>query len=538
MAVARVRYSEPAVHPAKTLSTGNFQTPRPIPRKDQKSRSWSPPRAPNPTDLAERDQTVTDTDYDLIIIGGGAAAFAAATKASELGKRALMINRGLPLGGTCVNVGCVPSKHLLAVGDELFYPPRSRFNALRNGHAPSFSFKAAIEEKRTLVEALRRQNYGNVLEGLEGVDFIDGRARFVGEREVEANEAHYRAERVIIATGSSTKPLPVPGLAKSGYLTNETVMELEELPASMIVIGGGPLGLEFAQMFSHFGTQVTVLVAKGHKVLRRHEPEISAELQRSLEAEGIGFRTGVTIESVRRASDETVVAIHHDASGRQKPSLATSTEELRAQDVLLAAGVQANTADLNLETANVKTGPNGFVQVDEFYRTSAEGVFAAGDCTGRMELETVAAKEGAFAAENALTNSNRTINYDEVPHAVFTSPEVASVGLTEEEEMRRFNACSCRTIPISMVPKAEALKEDRGVFKMVIHPENSKILGVHIVAPHAADLIHEATLAVKFGLTVDDIIDTVHVFPTMSEGIKRVAQSFTRDISRMSCCVE
>ncbi len=155
-----------------------------------------------------------------------------------------------------------------------------------------------------------------------------------------------------------------------------------------------------------------------------------------------------------------------------------------------------------------------------------------------MALETVAAKEGSLAAENALTGSERWFDHDHVPHAVFTKPQVASVGLTEEEEMERFNACACRTIYMDTVPKADVIKETRGVFKMVIHPENSKILGVHIVSPHAADLIHEVTLAVKFGLTVDDIIDTLHVFPTLSEGIKRVAQSFTRDISVMSYCVE
>ena len=165
-------------------------------------------------------------------------------------------------------------------------------------------------------------------------------------------------------------------------------------------------------------------------------------------------------------------------------------------------------------------------------------MYAAGDCTGIMLLETVAAKEGSLAAENALTVPVRTINYEHVPHAVFTNPQVASVGITEEEEMRRYNACSCRTIYMDAVPKAEAVKEDRGVFKMIIHPRSSKILGVHIISPNAAELIHEATLAVKFGLTIDDIIDTVHVFPTLSEGIKRVAQAFTRDVSQMSRCVE
>jgi len=186
----------------------------------------------------------------------------------------------------------------------------------------------------------------------------------------------------------------------------------------------------------------------------------------------------------------------------------------------------------------VRVDKDGFIQVNQYYQTDNPNVFAAGDCIGRMPLETVAAREGALATENALTVPVRTLNYDHVPHAVFTNPQVASVGLTEQEEMRRFNTCLCRTIYMDVIPKALAVNETRGAFKMVIHPRNYKVLGVHIAAPFAAELIHEATLAVKLGVTIDDIIDTVHVFPTFSEGIKRVAQAFTRDVSKMSCCVE
>ena len=238
--------------------------------------------------------------------------------------------------------------------------------------------------------------------------------------------------------------------------------------------------------------------------------------------------TDVAIDGVAERDGSKVVTI----IGNSGP------QDVSARAVLLAAGIQANTADMDLDEAEVKLNDKGFIRVNESYRTDNPDVFAAGDTIGKMPLETVAAKEGSMAAENALTGSQRSINYDHVPHAVFTNPQVASVGITEEEEMRRFNACACRTIYMDAIPKADVVKETRGVFKMVIHPESSQILGVHIVSPYAADLIHEATVAVKFGLTVDDIIDTVHVFPTLSEGIKRVAQAFTRDISVMSCCVE
>ena len=451
--------------------------------------------------------------YDLIIIGGGAAAFAAATKAWDLGKTALMVNGGLPLGGTCVNVGCVPSKHLLAVGDELYYAPRSKFKALANGHRPQFDFRAAIQEKDELVSALRQSNYARVLEALDGVIYLEGEARFASPSQVQVNGQVHEADRIIIATGSSTKPLPVEGMDRVKWHTNRTIIDLEEAPKSLIVIGAGPLGLEFAQMFTHFGTRVTVLEAMD-QVLPREEPEIAEEFRRVLEEEGITIHTGVRVEGVAERGGQRVVTFRSgDATGG-----------VVGQELLLAAGVQGNTAGLDLELAGVRGDGDGFIQVNQFYQTDNPNVFAAGDCTGKLLLETVAAKEGALAAENALTVPVRTINYDHVPRAVFTNPQVASVGITEDEEMLRFNACSCRTIYMDSVPKAEAIKEDRGVFKMVIHPRSSKVLGVHIVAPDAADLIHEATLAVKFGMPIDDIIDTVHVFPTLSEGIKRVAR--------------
>ncbi len=464
------------------------------------------------------------TKYDLVIVGGGTAAFAAATKANDLGKTTLMINSGLPIGGTCVNVGCMPSKFLLTVGDELFYSESSRFRALANGHRHSFSFAKAIEEKDEIVSAVRQRNYVNVVESLKTVAHLEGRAKFTSPNQVVVNGQAFEAGKFLIATGSTTRLLPIPGLDKVRWLNNVTAMRLEKLPESLIVIGGGPMGLEFAQMFAHFGSGVTVLEAMS-QILPKHEPEVAAELQRALEDEGIVIRAGVRVESVGEDDGAKVVSLE-------------GGEEIRAQEILLAAGIRANISDMGLEKAGVSLTASGFIKVNEYYQTDNPNIFAAGDCVGKMPLETIAAKEGALAAENALALPTKSINYDHVPHAVFTNPQVASVGLTEEEELRRFNACACRTIYMDAVPKADVIKETRGVFKMVIHPESSKVLGMHIVSPHAADLIHEAVLAVKFGLTVDDIIDTMHVFPTLSEGIKRAAQAFTRDISVMSCCIE
>ena len=427
-----------------------------------------------------------------------------------------------------MNVGCVPSKHLLAAGAEHYYGSRPRFDANSNGHSLNLDFNAAIEQKREVVEALRLKNYVNVQESQEYVDLIAGRAQFASPNEIEVNGKKITADWILISTGSSTRHIDVEGLSDAGYLTNETVMDVESLPESMIVIGGGPQGLEIAQMFTHFGSRVTVVMSHD-VILPREEREISIELQRVLSGEGIEFRLGAQAVSAEISGDQKLLTVLNSNS---------DLEVLAASEIFLAAGIQANTVGLWLEIAGVTVDKRGFVETDDRYETSAPGIYAAGDVIGRRALETTAAKEGLQAAENALTGSSKTINYDHVPRAVFTDPEVASVGITEEEEMEIYNACSCRTIPIEMVSRAEATLETRGMFKMVIHPENSTVLGVHIVAPHAAELIHEATLAVKFGLTIDDIVGTVHVFPTLSEGIKRVAQAFTRDVSRMSCCIE
>ncbi|MBI2830201.1 MAG: FAD-dependent oxidoreductase, partial [Chloroflexi bacterium] len=321
--------------------------------------------------------------------------------------------------------------------------------------------------------------------------------------------------------------LPFKGLEKVRYITSREALSLSHLPKSMVIVGAGAIGLEFAQMYARLGTRVTIL-EKEKQVLPLMEPEVAIELQRCLEAEGIKIHTGVDINRVWEEGEAKAV----------EARIGTYQFMVIAEQLLLATGVAPNSDGLGLPAAGVELDLRGFVKVDKQLRTSASNVWASGDVVGKTFLETVAAKEGYIAAGNALEGSANTIDYDSVPKAVFTDPQVASVGLTDAEFMRRHKVCSCRTLEMARVPKARVIKETRGVIKMVIDPRTGVIVGVHIVAPGAADLIHEATLAVKFKLTIDDVIDTVHVFPTMSEAIKLVAQSFKRDISKMSCCIE
>lgn len=464
-------------------------------------------------------------DVDLAIIGGGAAAFAAATKANDLGRSAAIINDGLPIGGTCVNVGCVPSKHLLHLA-ELAQRPRHPGWPAVGAVEPPVDFTAAIDGTRRLVETLRGTNYRDVVDALEHVAYVDARGRLVSPTEVEAGSRHYRAGAVLIATGSRPTAPPIPGLADAGYWTNRDALTAERLPRELLVVGAGAVGLELGQAYLRLGSAVTVLEAET-EVLPRFEPIVAAELRRALSDEGMAIHTSARIASVRRDGKRKAVTAVVDGARR----------DFACDEILVATGVRPNTEELGLEAAGVRVDARGFVVTDGRLQTSTPGVYAAGDVAGHGFLETLAAREGAVAAENALTGVGRTIDYDQIPAAVFTDPQVATVGLTEAQEMERWQACSCRTVPLTRVPKAQAVGDRYGLVQLVAHPETSVIVGGHIVAPMAADLIHEVTLAVKFGLTVDDLVDTVHVFPTHSEGIKLAAQAFVRDISVMACCI-
>ncbi len=479
-------------------------------------------------------------EYDLIIIGGGAGGFAAAIKANELRAKTLMVNHGLPLGGTCVNVGCIPSKNLLRAGEVLYYSQHHNFGGIKL-RADEFDFGKTIQEELDVVAAMRKEKYETVLKNLQNVTFIEGKAKFASPIEIEiddpsfakasAGKQKYRGEKFIIATGSTANVPSIEGIKKVGYLTHIEALSNQKQPKSLIIIGAGPLGLEFAQMFHHFGTKVTVL-QRGNTILPRVEPEIASTLEKYLSDEGIGLYTEAETLSVRKQGLEKVVRV----------KIKGVEQEFPAEEILLAAGKTANTKDLNLQVAGVEidpsTGSGQAIKVNEYQKTSQDHIFAVGDITNqKLRLETIAGREGTLAAKNALTGSKDGINYWQVPYAVFTYPAVAGIGMTDAEVIESGGRCNCKTIDFSKVPKAGAIKDTRGVTKMVINAENRKILGIHLVAPEAADIINQGIYILKGGMTIDDVIDGLPVFPTLSEAIKIAALSFTTDINKLSCCI-
>lgn len=481
--------------------------------------------------------------YDLIIIGGGAAAFSAAFKAEEHNTKTAMVERGI-LGGTCVNVGCVPSKNLLRAGELLYSSANPSFPSIlpcgssrTNNDSNNFDFSKAMTGKDNLVRFLRKQKYYDVLSSLENIELIKGSASFLNQHKikVDGGKKLLEADKFIIATGSfATIPSTIKGIDKVDYITNIEALSLDKKPASMIVVGGRALGLEFAQMYSRFGTKVTLL-QRNDTIIPEHEPEVSSALTQYLSEEGIDIITGAMIEEVYQKSDTKFVKIsqHHNNNNKE-------TKTLEAEELLMATGRKPNTKDLHLENAGVKLRQNdGGIMVDLEMHTSVSSIWAAGDVLGGTMLETLAAKEGATAAENALTGIHKNIDLLSVPSAIFTSPQVASVGFTEKQAIERYGRCDVRILGMDEIPKALIINETKGLIKMVVNPnENNRIVGVHILANIAADMIHEAIMAVKYGLTIDDIMDIVHVFPTMTESIKLVATAFRHDVQKLSCCAE
>lgn len=466
-------------------------------------------------------------EYDLIIIGGGAAAFAAANRANQLKKKTLLINDKniLPLGGTCVNVGCVPSKVMLHQGEEAYYPARSKFRAVQvKGRT---DFLEALKETHEMVKGFRAKNYSNVIEKQEYVDFKEGKASFADSHTVKVGNEKFQGKFVIIATGASTNIPSIKGIDSIDYLTNVNIFNLKKTPKSVAIIGGGPLGMEFAQIFHHFGIKVTVL-QRSERVIPRFDPLLGEELKKYLEEEGIVIHTNTDTKEIK--NEKGGVRITVEINGKEK--------SIFVERLMLAAGLSPHTNDLNLKDAGVNVIEGGFVEVDKHMQTSQKNIYAAGDVTGLMPLETVAAKQGNLAVLNIFENANQTINYDEIPHAVFTSPEVAAVGITEEAYMKKYNVCLCRTITLDHVEKAAAIKDTRGLIRMVLDPKTKIVIGVHMIGPLAADIITTATYAIKNKMTIYDIRDTVHVFPTVSEAIKKVAQSFDQNLDEMACCVE
>lgn len=461
-------------------------------------------------------------EYDYLIIGSGGAAFASAIKAVEYGAKVAMIERGT-VGGTCVNIGCVPSKTLLRAGEIHHLAKTNPFIGLHTS-AGDVDLASLIKYKNELVSQLREQKYVDLIEDY-GFELIRGEAKFIDEKTVEVGGRQLTAKRFLIATGASPDIPDIPGLKDVDYVTSTTLLERKRLPKRLVVIGAGFIGLELGNLFNNLGTEVTIL-QRGDTFLRKYDPEIADVVKQALNEQGINLVTGATYERIEQHGD--IKQVYVTVNGKHKV--------IEADELLIATGRKPNTEALHLEAAGIQVGSRGEVVVDEYLCTSNPRVYAAGDVTLGPQFVYVAAYEGGIAADNAVGGANRKANLESVPGVTFTNPSIATVGLTETQAKEKGLEVITSVLPLSAVPRAIVNRETTGIFKLVADARTLKVLGVHVVAENAGDVIYAGTLAVKFGLTIEDIRESFAPYLTMAEGLKLAALTFNKDVSKLSCC--
>ncbi|MBL1215186.1 MAG: mercury(II) reductase [Ignavibacteriae bacterium] len=461
-------------------------------------------------------------DYDLIIIGGGSAAFSAAIKASSLEKKVLMINDGLPIGGTCVNVGCVPSKTLIRNGEQFYNSNNPNFTAITPGNS-TLDFKEAIRQKTELVEELRQGKYIDILKDDKNVTILKGRAELVDNNTVSVEKDTYSAANILISTGSSTFIPDIPGLNEVGYLTNETLYDLEDLPEHLIVLGGRYIALENAQLFSRLGAKVTVL-QRSNRIIPDEMPDVSEQLTESLIKENIDIKTGVKLKSVEKRGEKIVVV-----------AMVKDKEEIiEGSHIFIATGRKGNTG--NFESKGIELFGENFIKTNNFLETSIPNIYAAGDITGKYLFVYSAAYEGALAVENMFTENKRKTDYSVFPWVVFTDPQIAGVGMDENQAEGNKIDYDVSTISLSDVPRSIAARNTKGFIKLLRDKNSDKLIGARILASEGSELLMEIALAIKYGITVADLKNMFHPYLTLSEGVKIAAISFDMDVNKLSCC--
>jgi mercuric reductase len=460
----------------------------------------------------------------LIIIGGGSAAFAATTEAKALGVSVTMINDGLPIGGTCVNVGCVPSKYLIRAAHSLYHVRHNPFAGIETtGKVTDFS--ALIDEKRQLVEQLRQQKYIDIVKDMPDFRWIKGRATLISPTSVKVGDEIIEGSHILIATGASPKIPDIAGLSDVAYLTNEEAFALKRLPESVIVLGGSYIALEIAQLFARFGAQVTIL-QRSSRLLSKEAADIGAEIRRHLEAEGIMVVTNNDI--VRISQHQNIVSVETKIDGEAKL--------FSAEKIILATGRVPNTEDLGLELAGVECAPDGAVIVDRFLRTNVENIYAAGDVLGSRMFVYAAAYEAKHAVDNMFNPMKKEADFTLLPWVIFTDPQVAGVGMNEETARSEGIDVDTAILPLSQVPRAIVAKDTRGFIKLIRERDSDRLIGARIVAPEGSELLMEVAVAIRCGLKVADLKEMLHPYLTLSEGIKLAAITFDRSVGTLSCC--
>lgn len=455
------------------------------------------------------------TKFDVIVIGGGGSGYAAASTAARLGARVAMVEGG-KLGGTCLNVGCVPTKVLVRSAQVLESARRAAEFGVEVGEA-RLDFGAVMRRKREIIESFSGEGPVESLRA-QNIELLQGHAVFLDPHTLRVGDAVYTGARFVIATGSASVIPNLPGLSDVSYLTSDTILDLEALPESLLIIGGGIIGCEFASIFSAFGSRVTVV---GRRLLGSEDEDVSEELHNAFTRRGIEVLRGSRATSFRREGGRTLVAVRYDEGG---------TEEREAEAVLLAVGRRASHDGLNLRTAGVNTLPNGAVEVGADMATNVPHIWASGDVTGMHMYTHSGDHMGEIAGRNAAGGSPRhEADFAVVPRPVYSLPEVAAIGLTEREADCVDCDLEIAKVHFSEISRARINGETEGWCKIIAERVSGHILGASIIGPEANELIGEIATVMAGGVSAWTLGDTLHPYPTVSEIVRWTADQIGKD---------
>ena len=454
------------------------------------------------------------SNYDLVVIGGGTAGLVSAAGAASLGARVALVEQD-KLGGDCLYRGCVPTKTLVKSARVAHMVRHSEEYGIGSG-GPEVDFPAVMDRMERVIARAGEHDSPERFRGL-GVDVFEEVARFEAPDLVAVDGRRLKARSAIIATGSHPTAPPVEGLEEAGYLTNVEALQLRRLPRSMVILGSGPIGSEFAQIFARFGSEVT-LVSSSPLPLPKEDREVGEILRGVLLADGVRFHGGYRAEGVRVENGEKVMTARNEAGHEI---------EARGEEILVATGRAPTASSLGLEDAGVELLEKG-LKVDEHLRTTAPGIYGAGDITGKYLFTHVAEYQARNALRNALFPVKARADHRVVPWTTFTDPEVARVGLTEEQARREHEGVEVFRQPFSGVDRAMADGETTGLVKIVTG-RRGRILGGHIIGPDAGNLIHEIVLAMQRNIPIGTLSTTIHVYPTLAQANQRAADNYYRE---------
>jgi mercuric reductase len=459
--------------------------------------------------------------YDLIVLAAGSAARDGAKKAATKYDAKVALVESTRWGGSCPNVACKPTKAYLVVA-ELIHEINTIAGKLGIDVGPAKVDMARVKERKDSlkkpqpkwVEDLNRQ----------GFDTYEGEATIVEAGTVRVGDEELSADRILIATGSRTAVPPIEGIDEIDWIDHVSALELTELPASLLVVGAGAVGLEFGQAFARFGSKVTIVDALDH-IAPRNDVQAADELHMALVEEGIDVILGSFVKSVRREGGEVVATI--------VPREGEGSQDVRATHVLLASGRVPNIEALGLDGVGIETHKLGIV-VDEHMRTSVDGIWAAGDVTGMYQFTPIAQYQARIAIDDMFGDDAPAADYSILPNAIFTEPELAGVGLTEEEARDQELEYETVVHEVKYVQRASYTDEKHGLYKIVFERDSRRVLGLHVVAPNAGDIVQGFSLALKFDVTVEDFAEMHHTFPTFGEGVKAAAEQAVPEMAPMA----